>query len=75
MGKLECRGLTKIYEGKSVALEDITLSVDTKGIFGLIGRNGAGKTTLIRILATELEPTHGSASIKPGYTKGHRPVA
>lgn len=63
MGKLECRGLTKIYEGKSVALEDITLSVDTKGIFGLIGRNGAGKTTLIRILATELEPTHGSASI------------
>jgi len=37
--------------------------VETSGIFGLIGRNGAGKTTLIRILATELLPTSGTASI------------
>ena len=63
MGKLECHGLTKVYEGKSTALDNINLSVETKGIFGLIGRNGAGKTTLIRILATDLEPTHGTASI------------
>lgn len=63
MGKLECQGLTKIYEGKSTALDNVNLSVETKGIFGLIGRNGAGKTTLIRILATELEPTRGVASI------------
>jgi ABC-2 type transport system ATP-binding protein len=63
MGKLECRGLTKIYQDKRTALDNINLTVNTKGIFGLIGRNGAGKTTLIRILATELEPTHGSASI------------
>ena len=63
MGKLECHDLTKVYEGKSTALDNINLSVETKGIFGLIGRNGAGKTTLIRILATDLEPTHGTASI------------
>jgi ABC-2 type transport system ATP-binding protein len=63
MGKLECHGLTKIYEGKSTALDNINLSVETKGIFGLIGRNGAGKTTLIRILATELEQTKGTAAI------------
>jgi ABC-2 type transport system ATP-binding protein len=37
--------------------------LETTGIFALIGRNGAGKTTLVRILATELEPTSGSASI------------
>jgi ABC-2 type transport system ATP-binding protein len=37
--------------------------VETNGIFGLIGRNGAGKTTLIRILATELQPTAGTANI------------
>jgi ABC-2 type transport system ATP-binding protein len=66
MGKLECHGLTKVYEGKSTALDSINLSVETKGIFGLIGRNGAGKTTLIRILATELEPTKGAAAIN-GY--------
>ena len=63
MGKLECNGLTKIYEDHRKALENVTFTVDTNGIFGLIGRNGAGKTTLIRILATELQPTAGTASI------------
>jgi ABC-2 type transport system ATP-binding protein len=63
MGKLECNGLTKVYEDHRKALENVTFTVDTNGIFGLIGRNGAGKTTLIRILATELQPTAGSASI------------
>lgn len=63
MGKLECNGLTKVYEDHRKALETVSFSVETKGIFGLIGRNGAGKTTLIRILATELEPTAGTASI------------
>ncbi len=63
MGKLECNGLTKVYEDHRKALEDVSFTVDTNGIFALIGRNGAGKTTLIRILATELQPTAGSASI------------
>jgi ABC-2 type transport system ATP-binding protein len=63
MGKLECNGLTKVYEDHRKALEDVTFTVDTNGIFALIGRNGAGKTTLIRILATELQLTAGSASI------------
>jgi len=63
MGKLECNALTKIYGDNRMALDHVSFSVDTKGIFGLIGRNGAGKTTLIRILATELEPTSGNASV------------
>ena len=63
MGTLECSGLTKVYEDHRKALENVTFTVETNGIFGLIGRNGAGKTTLIRILATELQPTSGSASI------------
>ena len=63
MGKLECKELTKIYEDKRKALDNVSFSVETNGIFALIGRNGAGKTTLIRIIATELEPTSGTASI------------
>ncbi|MCL2358823.1 ABC transporter ATP-binding protein [Candidatus Bathycorpusculum sp.] len=63
MGNLECINLTKVYDDRRIALDNVTFSVETNGIFGLIGRNGAGKTTLIRILATELEPTSGSASI------------
>jgi ABC-2 type transport system ATP-binding protein len=63
MGKLECKELTKIYPDHRKALDNVSFSVETSGIFGLIGRNGAGKTTLIRILSTELEPTSGTASI------------
>ncbi len=56
-------GLTKQYGKRTMALRDVSLSVPSSGIFALIGRNGAGKTTLVRILATELAPTSGSASI------------
>ncbi len=58
-----CRDLTKVYKGGRRALEAVSFSLQSNGIFSLIGRNGAGKTTLVRILATELEPTSGSASI------------
>ena len=63
MGKLECKEITKVYQDHRKALDNVSFSVETSGIFGLIGRNGAGKTTLIRVLATELEPTSGTASI------------
>lgn len=61
---LVCRGLTKIYGNSEVrALDSVSFSLPSRGIFVLIGRNGSGKTTLVRILATELEPTAGSATI------------
>ena len=64
--ELSCQGLTKIYpdSGGKKALDEVTLGVQTKGIFSLIGMNGAGKTTLVRILATQLEPTGGEAMIR-----------
>lgn len=59
-----CDQLTKIYgNGKTKALDSVSFSLPSRGIFVLIGRNGSGKTTLVRILATELEPTFGSATI------------
>jgi len=60
---LECRNLTKQFGKDATALDSVSLSIQTNGIFALLGRNGAGKTTLIRILATELAPSSGSASI------------
>ena len=60
---LECSSLSKRYGSEPPALDEVTFSTETRGIFALLGRNGAGKTTLIRILATELQPTSGSASI------------
>jgi len=59
-----CDELTKIYgKSKSRALDSVSFSLPSHGIFVLIGRNGSGKTTLVRILATELEPTSGTAIV------------
>lgn len=53
--------LSKRYGSKS-ALENVTLEW-REGVQGLLGPNGAGKTTLMRLLATLLAPTAGSAEI------------
>jgi ABC-2 type transport system ATP-binding protein len=61
---LSCQNLTKVYSDKEKkALDSISFTVPANGIFVLIGRNGSGKTTLVRILATELAATSGSATI------------
>ncbi|MFP4105070.1 MAG: ABC transporter ATP-binding protein [Phycisphaerae bacterium] len=54
--------MTKYYGGLA-ALVDLNLEIQEGDIFGFIGPNGAGKTTTMRILATLLEPTSGSATI------------
>ncbi len=62
MPLVEIDRLRKEYDGL-VALDDLTLSIDAGEILGFIGPNGAGKSTTIRILATLLEPTSGSARV------------
>lgn len=59
---IECMNLAKRYNTFQ-ALNGINLTINERDIFGFIGPNGAGKTTTIRILATLLEPTSGTARI------------
>jgi ABC-2 type transport system ATP-binding protein len=59
---IDTNGLTKKY-GKITAVDDLSISIEEGEIFGLLGPNGAGKTTIIKMLATLLEQTSGSASV------------
>ena len=49
--------------GEVQAVDDVSFECRAGEIFGLLGANGAGKTTTLRILATILKPSAGSASV------------
>ncbi len=55
---LECHNLTKKY-GSKVALDNISLSINSGKITGLLGPNGSGKTTLIKITSGILSASEG----------------
>jgi ABC-type multidrug transport system ATPase subunit len=62
---IEVEGLSKLY-GDYRAVADISFSASKGQIVGFLGPNGAGKTTTIRMLATYLPPSAGTARIA-GY--------
>jgi ABC-type multidrug transport system ATPase subunit len=59
---LALRGVTCTYPGGTVALDDVSLTLEN-GIFGLLGPNGAGKSTLMRVLATLQQPDRGTVTL------------
>jgi len=59
-------GLTRRF-GELMAVDRLDLQVDRGEVFGFLGPNGAGKTTTVRMLASLIAPSDGSATIA-----GHR---
>ena len=55
-------GLTRYY-GSFLALDHLSLTIHDGELHGFVGPNGAGKTTTMRILATLLKPTEGTAAL------------
>ena len=64
MHAIEARRVSKAYkDSRHTALNNVSLNVEPRKIFTLLGRNGAGKTTFIRICATQLMPSAGTISV------------
>jgi len=60
---IEIDKLTKIFNGKVTAVDNVSLKIGSGQIYGLLGQNGAGKSTLIKMLTGSLTPTSGTAKI------------
>ncbi len=73
MNAIEVNHLQRVYRARIgvikrsikevVAVEDISFGIQSGELFGLLGPNGAGKTTTVKMLATLLIPTSGTATI------------
>ena len=59
---IDARGLVKTFGGLT-AVNDLSFQVYPGEIFGLVGPDGAGKTTTLRLLASIMDPSSGSAAI------------
>ena len=64
---LECRNLTKRY-GHVTALDNVSFSLESGHVVGLLGPTGSGKTTLIKLINELLTPSAGELLVD-----GHKP--
>jgi ABC-2 type transport system ATP-binding protein len=72
MSVIETTSLSKQYRD-TVAVNDLSLSVERGEVFGFLGPNGAGKTTTILMLLGLTEPTRGRASVC-GFNPARNPL-
>ena len=59
---LEVKNLTKTFDGFA-ALDDLSLTVPSGAVYGLVGPNGAGKSTIIRQIMGVYRPDTGSVTL------------
>ncbi|MDQ3206631.1 MAG: ATP-binding cassette domain-containing protein, partial [Pseudomonadota bacterium] len=59
---VETHGLTRRF-GTRTAVDDVSMTVPARSVYGFLGRNGAGKTTTLRLLLGLLHPHAGTVRI------------
>ena len=52
--------VSKIYDDRSVGLEEVTLKIEPKEFVSIVGHSGAGKTTLLKMILAEEKPSSGT---------------
>src|SRR6478609_8541966 len=70
-GMIELRNVRKMFGGR-LAVDDLTLSVPSGEIYGLLGHNGAGKSTAIGMMLGQVWPTGGKVRICGHEVSTHR---
>ncbi|CAN5172221.1 cell division ATP-binding protein FtsE [soil metagenome] len=55
--------VTKVYENETVALDNVTLGIESGEFVFLVGQSGSGKSTMIRLLLKEMEPSAGTIRV------------
>ena len=63
---IEIRKLNKSFKtekGEVIALNDVSLDIEKKDIYGIIGLSGAGKSTLVRCMNLLERPTSGEVTV------------
>jgi ABC-2 type transport system ATP-binding protein len=70
---IDVRAVSRAF-GDKLALDGVSLQVESGRIHALLGRNGAGKTTLLRMLAGLLTPTSGTVEVA-GIDAARSPLA
>jgi sodium transport system ATP-binding protein len=68
---IQAKSLSKVFPARKKtkevrAVDNVSFDCKPNEVYGLLGANGAGKTTTLRMLATILEPTAGTATVA-GY--------
>ncbi len=76
---VETYKLTKIYQNRQIALNDVTLRIEPGCVLGLLGPNGAGKTTFLRLILGLHRPTAGWVKVfgkkmSPNAADGRRRI-
>ena len=61
---LETENLERQF-GKLMAVDGVSVSIDSDDVTSIIGPNGAGKTTFYNLLSGRLEPTNGTVKLRP----------
>ena len=67
---IHAENLTKRFK-ETLAVDDLSLDVAEGEVFGFLGPNGAGKTTTVRMLASLIAPTQGTAKVA-GFILGRQ---
>ena len=61
--RIHLNHLNMIYPTGKLALKDISLTLESPSLVGLVGPNGAGKSTLMKLLVAGLLPTGGEITV------------